>query len=179
MASPAAADAAIAAAARRIDAVNEAVGRAASWLVFACVVLCAATALLRYVFSIGFIWMQETYVAAFGLTFMLMAGYTYLKDQHVRVDIVHGRLSPRARARVEIAGVLVFLFPWLATLAVAGAPFILGSWRILEPSSTPGGLPVVFLVKTVIWVFCALLGLQGVSVLLRAILVLRGRGVPG
>jgi TRAP-type mannitol/chloroaromatic compound transport system permease small subunit len=162
------------AAIRAADTLNLYVGRASAWLVLACVFVCAATALLRYVLGVGWIWMQDAYILAYGAGFMLMAGYTYLTDQHVRVDIWYGKLGPRGKAWVELLGILLMLFPWLLVTAVYSGPFIAGAWAIREGAAQPGGLPGVYLYKTVIWVFCALLGIQGLAALARSVLVLSG-----
>lgn len=159
---------------RAVDAFNTAFGRLACWLILGSVVLSAATALLRYGFNTGFIWMQELYVACYALTFLLVAAYAYLRDDHVRVDIFFAGMSERGKATVEIVGILVFLFPWLIVVAAAGVPFILASWRVLEASSESGGLRGIFLLKSVIWVFCGSLALQGLSQLIKNAFVLAG-----
>jgi TRAP-type mannitol/chloroaromatic compound transport system permease small subunit len=158
-----------------IDRMNDAVGRWLSWFVIASVALCALTALLRYVLNVGFVWMQELYVALFGLNFMLAAGYAYRLDRHVRIDIYYNRMSRRGRAWVDTAGVLVFLMPWLALVVWATIPFVELSLSVLEPSGQSGGLPGFFVLKSAILVFALLLGAQGLAVLSRGILVLAGR----
>ncbi|HZH29124.1 MAG TPA: TRAP transporter small permease subunit [Azospirillaceae bacterium] len=158
-----------------IDALNIWMGRLSAFLVIALVVICSTNAVMRYVFSIGYVWMQEAYVAAFGVSFMLMAGYAYLTDQHVRVDIYHARYSPKTRAWVEILGILVFLWPWLYVVARYSQGFILDAWRLREGSSQAGGMPGIFLVKTGIWAFCALVALQSLATMARAITVITGR----
>jgi len=158
-----------------IDALNIWMGRLSAFLVIVLVVICATTAVLRYVFSMGFVWMQEAYVAAFGVSFMLMAGYAYLTNQHVRVDIYHGRFSPRTKAWVEILGILVFLWPWLYVVARYSSGFIGEAWRLREGSSQAGGMPGIFLVKSAIWAFCALMALQSLATMARAFAVIAGR----
>ncbi len=158
-----------------VDRLNQAVGRIAAWAVLGCVLLCFATAFLRYAFRWGSIGMQEGYVWLHGLVFMLGAGYALAHDRHVRVDVIYGRLAPKTRAAIDIACTLLLLFPWLAVLATGATGFILRSWRLFEASPEPGGLPGVFLLKTVIWLFCAFVGLQGAALIGRRLLLLAGR----
>lgn len=163
---------------RCIEALNRQVGRFVGWLTLATVLLCATVVVLRYVFRIGFIWMQELYVWIHAGVFMLGAGYALMLDKHVRVDIWLAKQSPRTRAWVEIAGCLVFLFPWIAALSWVTWPFVQRSWAIGEASSQSGGMPGVFLLKTVILLFCVLFGLQGLARAARAVLELMGRPMP-
>lgn len=159
---------------RTVDRINIWVGVVSRWLILACVAICAATALLRYALNTGYVWMQQSYVVCYALVFLLLAGYAYLRDQHVRVDILFARMDRRRRAWVEVAGILVFLLPWVVVLAIAATPFILGAWRTLEGSAEAGGLPGIFLLKTVIWLFCGLLGAQALSQLVKNGFVLAG-----
>lgn len=158
-----------------IDAINAATGSAVRWLTLFTVLVCLTVALLRYLFSIGFVWMQELYVWSHALVFMLAAASTYLADGHVRVDVISGRLSPRKRAVIECVGIVLLLFPWLAVLGYVVVPYVQRSWRLLEASQQYGGMPGLFLLKSALIVFVVLLFLQGVSVLLRNLLFLAGR----
>ncbi|HXV22957.1 MAG TPA: TRAP transporter small permease subunit, partial [Alphaproteobacteria bacterium] len=124
---------ALIAAVRVIDRINEVVGRAVAFLTLGAVLVCLLVVVLRYVFSVGFIWLQELYVWQHAAVFMLGAGYTLLHGGHVRVDILYARMSPRRRAAVDLAGTMVFLLPWLGVLLYYGTPFLLLSWRLLEP----------------------------------------------
>jgi TRAP-type mannitol/chloroaromatic compound transport system permease small subunit len=162
--------------ASRIDALNDRVGRAAAWLTLGCVLTCFAVVVLRYAFGIGFPWLQELYVWQHAAVFMAGAGYTMLQRGHVNVDVLYGRLSPRRKAWVDILGTLLFLFPWLAVVTITSAPFVLSSWSIREASSTAGGLPAVYVLKSLIWVFCALLFLQGLALIARRAMFLTGHG---
>ena len=156
-----------------IDTLNDWVGKSVAWLTFGCVLVCFTVVILRYVFSIGFIWLQELYVWEHAVVFMLGSGYTYLHNGHVKVDIFYNKFSPRGQAWVEIFGVLVFLFPWLCILIWTSVPFMLSSWRVLEPSHQANGLPGYFLLKSTIWIFAFLIGLQGISKICRSILFLK------
>ena len=158
-----------------VDAINDWVGRAVAWLTLGCVLTCFAVVVLRYVFGLGFPWMQELYVWQHAAVFMAGAGYTMLHRGHVNVDVMYGRLGERSRAWVDILGTLFFLFPWLVILAVTSAPFVLSSWEIRESSATADGMPGVFLLKSLLWVLCAVLFVQGLALIARRALLLAGR----
>ncbi len=160
---------------RAIDGLNEWVGRSVAWLTLVMVLVCAAVVFLRYAMSVGFIWLQELYVWCYALVFMLGAGYTLKYNRHVRVDIFFAEMSPRKKAAIDLFGALVFLLPWLAVVAIVSWPYITASWSIGEPSSQTGGMAGLFLLKSSLLAFCVLLGLQGVSVIIRSSLVLAGR----
>jgi len=160
---------------RRVDAVNDWVGRTVAWLTLGCVLTCFTVVVLRYGFDLGFPWMQELYVWQHAAVFMVGAGYTMLHGGHVNVDVLYGRLGPRGRAWIDILGTLLFLFPWLAVVATRSAPFVLSSWGIREASSTAGGMPALYLLKSLLWVFCALLFVQGLALIARRALFLAGR----
>ncbi len=162
---------------RGIDAINEWIGRTVAWLTLGCVVTCFAVVVLRYAFNLGFPWLQELYVWQHAVVFMAGAGYTMLHRGHVNVDVLYGRLTPRGRAWIDILGTLVFLFPWLAVLATTSAPFVTSSWSIREASNTANGMPAVYLLKSVLWVFCALLFAQGLALVARRGLYLAGHGL--
>jgi TRAP-type mannitol/chloroaromatic compound transport system permease small subunit len=162
-----------------LEAVNEWTGRLVAWLTLGCVVTCFTVVVLRYLFDVGHPWMQELYVWQHAAVFMVGAGYTMLHRGHVNVDLVYGRLSARGRAWIDVLGTLLFLFPWLVVLAVTSAPFVLASWDIRETSSTSDGMPAVYVLKSFLWVFCALLFLQGLALLVRRVAFLAGRPLPG
>lgn len=166
---------ALAAFVRAVDALTRAIARSAAWLILATVLICAAVALGRYLFGFGRIWLQELYVVAAALAFMLVAPHAYAADQHVRIEVLSGRLSERARAVIEILGCLLFLIPWLLLIAWSSQPFVRLAWLVREPSAQPGGLPGIYLVKTMIPVFAALMLLQGLAAIGRRVLVLARR----
>ena len=159
---------------RSIDRLNDAIGKAVAWLTLGCVLVCFLVVILRYVFSTGLIWLQEAYIWQHGIVFMVGAGYTLLHRGHVRVDILYVRMSDRTKAWVDIFGTVAFLFPWLIVIASYGHRFITSSWAILEPSGQPGGIPFVYVLKSMIWVFCLLVGLQGLAMIGRNLLFLAG-----
>ena len=139
-------DAALAALALRINRLNEAIGRAVAWVVMAMVLVQMTIVLMRYVFGIGSIMLQESVVYMHAILFMVAVGYTLLYDGHVRIDIIYREASPRYKALVDLAGVIVFLIPVCALIARVSWPYVAASWRVLEeiPGNQrhPGGVPV-------------------------------------
>ncbi|MEO5374021.1 MAG: TRAP transporter small permease subunit [Alphaproteobacteria bacterium] len=163
---------------RAIDRVDDVIGHALSWMVLGVVVVCFAVVVLRYGFHTGDIRLQQAYVWMHACVFMVGASYTMAKGGHVRVDIFYERMSRRRQAWVDLLGTLFFLLPWLVVIAWTGWSFVAMSWRIAEPSSEAGGLPAVYLLKSVILVFCGLVAMQGLAMAARSILVLMGEAEP-
>jgi len=161
--------------ARCIDQLNEWIGRAVAWCTLAMVLVTFAVVVLRYGFGIGSIALQESITYFHALVFMLGAAYTLKHDAHVRVDVFYHRYSARHRALVDIAGTLLFLFPVSAFLFFTSLDYVAEAWRVQESSREPGGLPWVYLLKTIIPVAAMLLALQGLALLLRSFMQLRGR----
>jgi TRAP-type mannitol/chloroaromatic compound transport system permease small subunit len=159
---------------RGIDRLNDAIGRAVSWLTLAMVLVTFFVVVARYGLSWGRIWIQETYVWMHGALFMLAAGYTLLHDGHVRVDVFYRPASERFKAWINLIGVLTLLLPTVGVVLFYTLPYVQASWIRLEMSREAGGLHGLFLYKAIIPVFCVLIGLQGVAMAGRSILVLRG-----
>ena len=157
-----------------IDRLNNFVGQAVSMLTILMVLNVFLVVVLRYTFSIGFIWMQETYTWMHGIVFMLGAGYTLLHNGHVRIDVFYRTASRRYQAIVYLLGSVFLMMPLMWVVWDRGLPMVQRSWRLVEKSAEAGGLPGLFLLKTVILVFCVLFALQAVSLALRSILALSG-----
>ena len=151
-----------------IDRLNEAVGRSVAWLAIVMVLIQVSLVLMRYVFGIGSIPVQEALVYAHGALFLLASGYALRTDSHVRIDIFYGRASPRRRAWVDAIGTGLLPMVICAVILWVAWPYVLASWAVLESSRETSGLPAVFLQKTLILVFAGLLGLQGLSCLIKA-----------
>ena len=161
---------------RIIDRLNDAVGRGVAWLTLAMVLITFAVVILRYVFSLGWVWMQESYVWIHGIVFMLGAGYTLLHNGHVRVDIFYRPASERHKAWVDLFGVCVLLLPLVIVSLIFSWDYVIKSWAGLEESREAGGLPGLYLLKSIIWCFCVLVALQALSLAGRCILTLSGKG---
>ena len=152
----------------RIDRFNTAIGRAVAWLALAIVVLQFALVVARYVFGFGSIWLTESVMYAHATLFMLAAAWTLRAGGHVRVDVFYAEAAPRTRALIDLAGSVLLLLPFMLTLAWLSAPFAARSWAVLERSQETSGLPIVFLLKTLIPLFAAMMALQGVAQAMRA-----------
>ena len=159
---------------RTIDKLNDAVGRGVAWLTLAMVLITFAVVILRYIFSVGWVWMQESYVWIHGIVFMLGCGYTLLHNGHVRVDIFYRPANERHKAWVDLFGVIILLLPLLVVTLIFSLDYVIKSWAGLEASREAGGLPGLYLLKSVIWCFCVLTALQAMSM---AVLILTGKGV--
>ena len=125
----------------RLDAVNHAVGMTVRWLALFMVLLQFAVVVLRYVFGISFIFLNEGVLYMHAALFMLGAGYTLLVDAHVRVDIFYARLSARGRAAVDLLGHLGFLLPSMLVVLWFTWPSVRNSWAVLEGPISVGGIP--------------------------------------
>lgn len=157
-----------------IDKVNEHVGRGVAWLTLLMVLITFAVVILRYVYAVGWVWLQESYVWLHGIVFMCGAGYTLLHNGHVRVDIFYRSNDARYKAWVDLVGSLLLLLPLIVVVFLVSFDYVTASWLRLEQSREAGGLPGLFLLKSVILVFCCLTGLQGLSLAGRSLLVLGG-----
>lgn len=163
---------------RGIDQLNERIGRTAAWLALGMVVVQFIVVLLRYVFGVGSIYLQESIVYMHGTMFMVGAGYTLLHNHHVRVDVFYREASARWRAMVDLAGVVLFLIPVCVLITVYSWPYITKAWAVREGSIESSGIQGVYLLKTIILVFTALMVLQGISLALKSVLRLAGVRPP-
>ena len=162
-----------AAVAALIDRLIAAIGRAVMWLALVVVLLQFAVVVLRYAFGIGSIWLSESVVYAHAALFMLAAAWTLQANGHVRVDVFYADASPRAKALVDLLGALLLLLPFMAVIAWFALPYVARSWTVLERSREASGLPLVYLLKTVIPAFALLMALQGTAQAIRAAITLR------
>ena len=162
---------------KALDRLSLMTGRAVSWLTLAMVAITFLVVILRYLFSLGWVWMQESVVWLHALVFLIGAAYTMQKDEHVRVDIFYREMGPRRRALVDLLGSLLFLLPFCVFVYWSSWGYVESSWRIQEGSREAGGLPYPFtpLLKTSILLMAGLIGLQGISQLARSLLTLSGR----
>ena len=157
-----------------IDAFNRRIGHAVAWLALALVLVQFAVVVLRYVFAIGFVWLQESVLYFYGTLFLLGAGYTLLLDGHVRVDVFYRNAGATAKALVDLLGAVLLLLPVCLLVLWSSFDYVLDAWDVTEGSSEALGLPLTFAYKSVIWLFAALLGAQGVSLALKCLAYLSG-----
>ncbi len=167
--------------ARRLDAFADGLGRVLGWLVLLMVLVGAGHAVFRALdrgLGLGVTtngWLELQWYL-FGAVFLLGAGWALRHDAHVRVDVLYGRLGPRAQAWIDVVGAAVLLVPFCLVMIWASLPFVAASWRVWEQSPDPGGLPR-FPAKVLIPIGFVLLLVQGVSFVIRRVAVLRGHDV--
>jgi TRAP-type mannitol/chloroaromatic compound transport system permease small subunit len=161
-----------------LQQINELVGRTVAWLTLFMVLVTFLVVLLRYLFDLGWIAMQESVVYMHSIVFMLGAAYTLKHQGHVRVDIFYQKMSPRGRAWVDLFGTLFLLMPVNLFIVWMSWGYVADSWSVLEGSREAGGLPGVFILKGLIVIMPLLMLLQGVALMLQQLLVLRGRTSP-
>ncbi|MFA5663066.1 TRAP transporter small permease subunit [Castellaniella sp.] len=160
--------------ARLIDTINRRVGQAVTWLVLLAVVISATNATVRKIFNVSSNAWLELQWYLFGAIFLLAAGYTLLKNEHVRVDVLAAHLSRRSQLWIEIFGVLFFMFPACGLIMWLGWPFFMDAFVNAEQSSNAGGL-IRWPAKLLIPIGFALLILAGLSHLIKCIGALMGR----
>jgi TRAP-type mannitol/chloroaromatic compound transport system permease small subunit len=162
-----------------IDRVTTAIGRAVAWLALAIVLMQFGLVIGRYVFSVGSVSATESVIYGQAFLVALTAAWTLAAGGHVRVDIFYGDASPRRRALVDLMGTVLLLLPFMLTLLWLSVPYALRSWAIMERSQETGGLPLVFVLKTLIPVFALLMALQGIAQAIRAAAALTEGGYGG
>tara|TARA_R110002073_G_scaffold274570_2_gene438058 strand:- start:1366 stop:1923 length:558 start_codon:yes stop_codon:yes gene_type:complete len=160
---------------RAITGVNRLIGVTFAWLALAIVVICFWVVVERYAFGNTRLWMQDLYPWLNGVLFTAVAAYALYHDDHVRVDIFYRPASAVTKAWMDLVGVLVFLLPFTWIVWTYSFTFVARSWGLQEGSSNPGGAPGLFLVKGFILVFAVTIALQGIAMLIRSVLIIRGR----
>lgn len=162
---------------------NERLGVGIYWLSLFMVLIGAFNAVARYFDRFtGWGLSSNTYIELqwylFSLLFLLGAAYTLKHNSHVRVDVFYGRLSPRGKAWVNALGTVFFLFPFCILMIIMSIPSVLNSWEVLEMSPDPGGLPR-YPIKTMIPIAFFLVILQGISMLIKQVDILRNSSESG
>ena len=150
------------------DKINEFVGKNISWFIILMVIVQLAIVMSRYIYGIGFLKLQELLIYLHGSLFTLAAGYTLLKDEHVRVDLIYREASQKYKSLINIFGSLIFLIPFCLLTFSTSLPYVKRSWKILEGSPETSGLNAVFILKTVLIIFPILLLLQSFSIIIRS-----------
>jgi TRAP-type mannitol/chloroaromatic compound transport system permease small subunit len=150
-----------------IDKFTEKTGKIISWLTLIMVLLTFLIVFLRYGFNIGWIAMQESVLYFHGTVFMLGAAYTLKADGHVRVDIFYQKFSIKTKALVNLLGSLFLLLPVCIFIFYISFEYVASAWRIMEKSSEAGGLPFVYLSKSLLLVMAITMSLQGVAEIFR------------
>ena len=159
---------------KAIDALNERLGRGVSWLVLAAVLIAAGNATTRKLFSLSSNAWLEAQWYLFSAVFLIAAGWTLLKSEHVKVDLVYGRLPRKAQLYIDVVGTLLFLVPFCLITIHLSWPIVVAKFQSAEVSNNTGGL-LLWPVWLLIPLGFSLLFLQGVSELIKRIAVLNGK----
>ena len=155
-----------------IDIFTDRSGRLLAWLVLVMALLTTVVVVMRYGFNTGSIRAQEAVIYMHGCLFMLGMAYALKSGAHVRVDIFYRNFSPRAQAWVNSLGGIVFLMPLCAFIGFSSWNYVNESWLVRETSADPGGIPAVFLLKSIIPLMALNLFLQGLAETLRSAILL-------
>ena len=156
-----------------IEAFVRGAGRASLYLIMAMAAIQFAIVILRYVFGLNFIAMQESITYMHGAVFLLAGGYALLTDDHVRVDIFYRDASPKKKALIDLAGTYLLLFPFCLVALWAAGPYVANSWAVREGSMEQSGIRGVYLLTALIPVYLTLLALAGFAIATRAVKTLR------
>ena len=158
---------------KKLEQTSEISGRFVAWLTLFIVMLTFIVVILRYIFDIGSIAMQESISYLHAFVFMLGAAYTLKHDSHVRVDVFYRDMTPVKKAWVDLLGTLLLLFPVCLFIFFSSWDYVLTSWSQLEESGEAGGLAYVYILKTTLLIMPTLLMLQGSALALKNLLLLK------
>lgn len=161
--------------ANRLGLVNEWIGRGVAWLTLWMVIITFTVVVLRYGFDMGSIALQESIIYLHTLNFMLGAAFTLKHDAHVRVDIFYQKMGPRGRAWIDLLGTLLLLMPVCGFIFWSSWGYVAAAWAVREASGEAGGLPFVYLLKSILLLMPSLLLLQGLVIILKSFLTLSGK----
>lgn len=156
-----------------IDQINTYVGKAVSWLSVILVMIIVIDVILRYSFSITSAASFELEWHLFAAIFLLGAAYTLKEDKHVRVDVFYHRFSEKTKAWVNLGGTILLLMPFCMVAFGESLSFVQSAYKLGETSPQPGGLPARWIIKSTIPIGFLLLGLQGVSIIIKSIKTLQ------
>ena len=156
-----------------IDKINERVGKGAFWLVLLMTIISAGNAVVRFIFDYSSNGLLEIQWYLFAAIFLLCSPYTLQKNEHVRIDVISGKFSPRGLAIIDIIGTLFFLLPMVVLVLWLSLPLVANSFQISEMSANAGGL-IRWPVKALLPLGFLLLALQGISELIKRVAFLQG-----
>ena len=159
---------------RGIERFGEVTGRCVAWLALLMVLVQFVVVVMRYVFGLSVLTMQESIWYMHSIIFLVAAGYTLLHNAHVRVDVLYGNVDTRKKALIDLAGVLIILIPMCVATIWLSWDYVLNSWKVREGSVEVSGIQGVYLLKTCIWLFAGTLALQGVALAVRSAFTLAG-----
>jgi len=157
----------------KLEQTSELSGRYLAWLTLFIVAVTFIVVVLRYVFNIGSIAMQESISYMHAFVFMLGAAYTLKHDSHVRVDIFYRKMNPKNKALIDLIGTLLLLFPVCLFILFSSWDYVLTSWSQFEESGEAGGLAYVYILKTALLIMPILLMIQGTALSLKSLLIIK------
>jgi TRAP-type mannitol/chloroaromatic compound transport system permease small subunit len=160
---------------RAIDRVSEVVGKTVFWLILIVVVISAGNAVVRYAFDWSSNSLLEIQWYLFSAVFLLMAGYVFKKNEHIRIDVIAGRTSARTQNWIDVFGIIVFMLPMVTLVLWLSWPVFMNAWTSGENSPNPGGL-IRWPVRLLMPVGFFLLLLQALSELVKRVAFLTGKG---
>lgn len=155
---------------KKIDSFHHLLCQLVSWLTLFMVLITFLIVVLRYGFNIGWIAMQESVMYLHGMVFLVGAAHTLRVNEHVRVDIFYRRFTAQKQAKVDIFGSLLLLLPVNLFIFFISFDYVISAWKVLEDSQEAGGIPAVFLLKSLILVFAFTMVLQGIAEIIRNLL---------
>ena len=158
---------------RGIDRLNEFIGKWVSWSILLAVLVSAGNAVIRKAFNMSSNAWLELQWYLFGAAFLLAAAYTLKQNEHIRIDIVYGMFSRRTQHWVDLLGHIFFLMPFVLLMIYYFIPYVGLSFRSGEVSSSAGGL-IIWPAKSLLLIGFSLLGLQGISEIIKKIAIMRG-----
>ena len=147
----------------RLQWIGNVIARPLRWLVLLMVITTVTVVLMRYALQTSAIFLQESVMYLHGLFFMLALAFGVAQDSHVRVDILYSRMSTKRRNLVNLLGHCAFLMPVAVLIFATSLPYVSASWRVLEGSSEVGGIPAVFVLKSLLPITAVLLMLQAMA----------------
>lgn len=157
---------------RLIDRLSAWTGRWVAWVIIPNVLALVYEVIARYFLNSPTIWSYEVTYFLYGSHFLLGAAYVLSVDAHIRIDILTSRLSPRTRAKIDLAGYLILFFPVIITLIYAGGEYVAQSFEMGERSGLSPWRPYLYPYKAIIMISFVLLFLQGISCVIRNITLL-------
>ena len=157
-----------------IDAINEKIGLTVSWALLLAVLICSGNAIIRYAFNMSSNAWLEIQWYLFGAIFLLASSYTLRRNEHVRIDVIVGKLSKRTQVWIYLFCFLLFLLPATLLILYFAVPFAMESIRNQEVSSNAGGL-IVWPAKALIPLGFLMLTMQGISELIKRAGFLMGK----
>ncbi|SMH53178.1 TRAP transporter small permease subunit [Mesorhizobium australicum] len=158
---------------RLIDGLNEFIGKWISWAILAAVLISAINAIIRKTLNTSSNAWLEMQWYLYGAAFLLAAAYTLKQNEHIRIDIVYGAFSRRVQHWIDLLGHVFFLMPFVLLMIYYFVPYFLLSFRSGEVSTNAGGL-IIWPAKLLLLIGFSLLGLQGISEIIKKIAIMRG-----